>query len=121
MRRSLATLLLLLLALPLVAPALGQPAQKQVMLCCLRGGAHHCVASATTQDAVPAPTLRAHCPACTSVAVTAHAADWIIDGNQLGVVSASSSSMRLRQVEAGYRITLKDSHHKRGPPTIVRS
>jgi len=41
--------MLLLLALPLVAPALGQGTQQHLLLCCRRG-AHHCVTIAISDS-----------------------------------------------------------------------
>jgi len=121
MRRILSIFLLLLVAFPLVAPALGQTAQKRLLLCCRKGGAHHCLTSATTEDGLPAPTLRAHCPATPNPAVTGHASSWIASSNQLSSIASDVSPLRVRQVEAGYRISFHRSRQKRGPPAFVLS
>ena len=121
MRRILSIALVMLLTFPLVAPALGQTAQQRLLLCCRKGGAHHCLTSATKEDGSPAPTLRAHCPADPNPAVTAHAADGMIGAGQATLASTEISSLRVRQVEAGYRISFHRSRQKRGPPALVLS
>jgi hypothetical protein len=121
MRRILSMLLLFVFALPLVAPALGQTAQQRLLLCCRKGGAHHCTASATMEDGSPAPTFRAHCSACPKPAVASHAADSLAVGQVANAASVSISPLRIRQVEAGYRISFHRSRQKRGPPVVVLS
>lgn len=121
MRRILSTFLLLFLALPLVAPALGQTAQQRLLLCCRKGGAHHCITSATTEDGLPAPSLRAHCPATPSPAISGHASTWIAASGQPSGIASDITPLRIRQVEAGYRISFHRSRQKRGPPAFVLS
>lgn len=121
MRRILSIFLLLFLTLPLVSPAIGQTAQQRLMLCCRKGGAHHCVTSATTEDGLPAPTFRAHCPAILNLAVSGHASSWIAPGNQFSGVASNVTPLRVRQVEAGFRISFYLSRQKRGPPTFALS
>jgi len=121
MRRLLSIALLFVLALPLVAPALGQSAQQRLLLCCRKSGAHHCITSATTEDGLPAPTFRAHCPACPQSAVTGHAAGWMIGSAASAAAVAQVNPLRIRQVEAGYRISFHRSRQKRGPPAFVLS
>ena len=121
MRRILSIFLLLLMALPLVAPALGQTAQQRLLLCCRKGGAHHCLTSATTDDGLPAPTLREHCPATPNPAVAGHAASWLIGNASIRLTSDVITPLRIRQVEAGYRISFHRSRQKRGPPAFVLS
>jgi hypothetical protein len=121
MRRVLSMFLLLFVALPLVAPALGQTTQQRLLLCCRKGGAHHCIASATTADGLPAPTFSGHCSAIPKPAVTSHATDGITGANLHISASSPISSLRVRQVEAGYRISFLRSRQKRGPPAFVLS
>lgn len=121
MRRILSSLLLFVFALPLVAPAMSQTAQQRLLLCCKRGGAHHCITSATMEDGNPAPTFREHCPANPQPAATAHAANWIIGSHDLAVAATEISPLRIPQVEAGYRISFHRSRQKRGPPAPVLS
>ena len=121
MRRILSCFLLLFLTLPLVAPAVGQTAQQRLLLCCRKGGAHHCLTSATTEDGFPAPTLRGHCPAVPNPAVSGHASGWIAASDRLSSVASDVTPLRVRQVEAGYRISFLRSRQKRGPPAFVLS
>ena len=121
MRRILSIFLLLVLALPLVAPALGQTAQQRLLLCCRKGAAHHCLTSATTEDGLPAPTFRAHCPATPSPAVSGHASSWIAATREADSTATDVAAMHVRQVEAGYRISFHRSRQKRGPPAFVLS
>jgi hypothetical protein len=116
MRRSLATILLLLLSLPLVAPALGQTAQQRLLLCCRKGGAHHCMEAA---PAGGAPALREHCSACPSHAMAGHADTWIAGAPIERTTCDSIAPLAIRQVEAGYRISFHRSRQKRGPPTFL--
>jgi hypothetical protein len=121
MRRILSTFLLLFLALPLVAPAFGQTAQQRLLLCCRKSGAHHCLTSATTEDGLPAPSLHTHCPATPNPAVSGHASSWIAASDQPSSAASADTSLRVRQVEAGYRISFHRSRQKRGPPAFVVS
>ncbi len=121
MRRILSIALLLVFALPLVAPALGQTAQQRLLLCCRKGGAHHCIASATMEDGQPAPTLREHCFASPSPGATGHAANWIIGAEATTAAAVEIDPLRVRQVEAGYRISFHRSRQKRGPPAFLIS
>ena len=113
--------LVLLMTLPLVAPALGQTAQQRLLLCCRKGGTHHCVASAMMEDGSPAPTLRAHCPVDSKLAVTTHADNGLIGAGNVSVASAEITPLRIRQVEAGYRVSFHCWRQKRGPPMTVLS
>lgn len=79
------------------------------------------MASATTEDGLPAPTFRSHCPACPTSTVTGHAASWIIDAATQSSSAAAVTPLRIRQVEAGYRISFSRSRQKRGPPSVVLS
>jgi hypothetical protein len=111
-RKVLSIAMLLLLAFPLVAPALGQTAEQRLLLCCRKGGMHHCMS-------VPvegAPMLRAACPAMQHAPVTAHAEGWMAGARQATAVAAVVEPLKIGQVEAGYRISFLRSRNKRGPP-----
>lgn len=113
--------MLLLMTFPLVAPAFGQTAQQHLLLCCRKGGAHHCAASATMENGLPAPMFRQHCPACPTPSAAAQAATSMIHANAQSIGMEIASQFRIRQVEAGYRISFYRSRQKRGPPAIVLS
>jgi hypothetical protein len=119
MRRILSILLLLASTVPLVAPALGQTAQEHLMLCCRKGGAHHCMTEETRTDG--APMLRAHCSACPDQAVAGHSETWMAGTDMESATCDAFAPLRIRQVEAGYRISFHRSHQKRGPPAFLRS
>jgi hypothetical protein len=118
MRRSFATFLLLLLTLPLVAPALGQTAQQRLLLCCRKGGAHHCTPAAPADGT---PALRECCSCCPSHAVAGHADTWIAVAPTQRAGDDAIKALAVRQVEAGYRRSFHRSRQKRGPPAFVLS
>jgi hypothetical protein len=53
--------------------------------------------------------------------VASHAADWMIGTAAYNPVAAEINPLRIRQVEAGYRISFHRSRQKRGPPAFVLS
>ncbi len=107
--------MLLLLTLPLVAPALGQTAQQRLLLCCRKGGAHHCMSVMLPGDA---PVLREHCPAFPKAPVASHAGGWMVGVTVASGRGEAVEALKARQVEAGYRISFHRSRQKRGPPAI---
>jgi len=109
--------MLLLLAFPLVAPALGQTAPQHLLLCCRNGGVHHCM----TVTPVDAPMMHARCPAFPKAAVPGHAAGWMTTGDDPSAVADAIAPLRIRQVEAGYRISFDRSRQMRGPPSVTIS
>jgi hypothetical protein len=106
--------MLLLLALPLVAPAFGQQAQHKLLLCCRMGGAHHCM-TITISDS---PMAHERCPAIPEASTAAHADSWIAGSEFSAEAVQSVEALRVRQVEAGYRISFHRSRQKRGPPAV---
>jgi hypothetical protein len=121
MRRFLSCLLLLVVAFPLVAPALGQTAQKQLLLCCRKGGAHHCAeAAGTAAESMPSPALRAHCPAWGSQPASGDTATWIDAGACLPNAELAIAPLSLRPVAPGYRMAPDRSRQQRGPPAAIR-
>ena len=117
-RRFLSIMMLLLSAFPLVAPALGQTApQAHVLLCCRMMGAHHCMTVTYTQ----VPVVHPHCPALQGASSPAHTAAWIISTAHETSVANTIEALKVRQVEAGYRISFYRSRQKRGPPASVLS
>jgi hypothetical protein len=115
MRRILGVLLLLVFALPLVAPALGQTAQKKLLLCCLKGGAHHCT-DAAAQAGPSGPAMRSHCPAWDNPAATGYTANWMDAGSPSASSDLAAGPLGLRQVEEEDGVALDRTHPQRGPP-----
>ncbi len=109
--------MLLLLALPLVAPALGQMAETRLLLCCRKGGAHHCMGGMPSDT----PMVHQRCPVLPSTSMAAHAGGWIVGSGAVDTDGAQVAPMTVRQVEAGYRISYYRSRQKRGPPALVLS
>lgn len=116
MRRTLATLLVLVFGLPLVAPAfLSVASRSELPACCRRNGAHHCAMSGMS---VPPQyrTVSSNCP-------------WYPAGHLRlmmphAVATQSAAVARyvahpaevVREAEAGYRISCERTRQKRGPP-----
>ena len=109
--------ILLLMSFPLVAPALGQSPQAHVLLCCRKMGAHHCMTVTYTEI----PSIHSLCPASLGASSTAHTAAWTIATQQETSAANTIEQLRVRQVEAGYRISFYRSRQKRGPPASVLS
>jgi hypothetical protein len=105
--------MLLLLTLPLVAPALGQSSQQRLLLCCRKGGAHHCLGITLPSDA---PVLQGHCPALPKAPVANHAGGWMVGATVGEDRGEAVEALKARQVEAGYRVSSYRSRQKRGPP-----
>ena len=116
MRRILSIALVLLMSLPLVAPALGQTAPQGLLLCCRKGGAHHCMTLAAMGDMPPTSTIRLHCPANPKPAVTSLATDGMVGSGHATFAQAGMNELSARPVEAGYRVAFQGSRQKRGPP-----
>ena len=119
MRRALATLLLVVFSLPLIAPALAStPDDAQLPACCRRHGKHHC-AMYREMGRMPSPfvvisekcpyTPFGHAPFVVPhplAAPTRHAL----------ALAAPGPAALVRAAEAGYRISADRTRHKRGPP-----
>ncbi|HKD05441.1 MAG TPA: DUF2946 family protein [Bryobacteraceae bacterium] len=62
MRRLIASLLLGLISVMLMAPALSASAASGTPACCRRDGKHHCGTGGGPSSAPSGPALQAHCP-----------------------------------------------------------
>ncbi len=118
MRRLLSIAMLLLLTLPLVAPALGQTAQQRLLLCCRKGAVHHCMSITLPTDA---PVVQEHCAVFPKASVANHAGGWMVGGAVADHRGEAVEALKARQVEAGYRISFHRSRQKRGPPVVFLS
>lgn len=119
MRRALAILLVTMFSLPLIAPALAStPDDSQLPACCRRGGKHHCAMGGemggspsrfhVASEKCPYTPL-GHAPFVVPRALaTPIPAALTFDAPGIcGVI---------RSAEAGYRISVDRTRHKRGPP-----
>jgi len=113
MRRLLSIAMMLVLALPLVAPALGQSAATPVC-CMMRGGVHKCLLHAAETSG--SPTFRAHCPMQSQQGAPGHATGWMLGEAGVRGIGDAVAELRVGQAEAGWRISFGRSRQKRGPP-----
>jgi len=125
MRRVPATLLVFLFSFSLIAPALSVDAQANLPACCRRGGKHHC--AMMDRDMAEAPssgvaidTLRVKCPFFPNGGATVpECGPALLTASQTAGVAVVSLIADRTRTEAGYRISLSRSHHKRGPPILL--
>lgn len=123
MRRLLASALVLAFFSPLIAPAFTASINEaDLPACCRRNGNHHCMMYRMAMDRAPAPyrTVTNRCP----YAPFAHLAILIFHGyfsHERPLTAAESAVLaaRVREAEAGYRISFSRSRQKRGPPLLA--
>jgi hypothetical protein len=110
MRRALAMVLLTLFSLPLIAPAFAlAPDESQLPACCRRGGKHQCASSSyVVSEKCP------HCPFTHPLLMPPHPLASIVRPVALGPVQGPASIVYA--AEAGYRVSVDRTRHKRGPP-----
>jgi hypothetical protein len=113
-RRLLSIAIMLLMSFQLIAPAFGQTPQAHLLLCCRHNGAHHCMTITYTEI----PMVHQHCPASQGAATAAHASAWMIGSSHAASAADVVEKLKVRQVEAGYRISFHRSRQKRGPPVL---
>jgi hypothetical protein len=126
MRRASAILLLFLFNFSLIAPALFAGAESNLPACCRRNGNHHCgMAGGAGPTMVEAPSsgpafnaLRLRCPFFPDRAVVPESGPALLTVSPASPVSVIIQIADEAQAEAGYRITLRYSHQKRGPPAL---
>jgi hypothetical protein len=125
MRRVPAILLVFLFSFSLIAPALFRDAESNLPACCRRDGKHHCGMMdrdmAETPSSGPAiDSFRVRCPFFPNDgAMVPECGPALLAACQTAGVSVVSQIADRAQAEAGYRISLNRSHHKRGPPTLL--
>ena len=114
MRRLLSLALVLMLALPLAMPilALGQTSQARLLLCCRKGGAHHCMQVAASDG----PVLSARCLAGSTDSTKTTVRVWEAFRSQADNKRGDVCALQVRQIEAGYGISFHRARQKRGPP-----
>ena len=112
MRRLLSIAIMLVLLLPFAAPAFGKTVAA-IPICCRMGGAHKCLLHTAETNS---PMLHEHCPMQSQQAAPAHATNWLLGTQSLQAAALAISSLKVRQAEAGFRISHYRSRQKRGPP-----
>lgn len=124
MRRVLASLLVLVFSLPLIAPSFASsPDDASLPACCRRNGAHHC-AMGMSGGMVNVPsrytTVSSRCPFSPlnrGPLMLPHAfASPVLPA--LMRDSAGPAAV-VREAEAGYRVSMDRARHKRGPPRFL--
>ena len=122
MRRLLASALVLAFFSPLVAPAFTASINEaDLPACCRRNGKHHCMMYAMMMGQIPGhPVFAEKCP----YAPFAHLAILLFHGYPRHQPPAAAArravlAARIRQAEAGYRISFFRSRQKRGPPRLA--
>jgi hypothetical protein len=115
-RRLSSLAIILVLLLPLAAPALADSIAANIPICCRAHGVHKCMMHPA--DTSGSPKVGAHCPMQNQQAAPGHAVDWLAGRESLDHAETPVSAMRVRQVEAGFRISFCRYRQKRGPPSV---
>ena len=118
-----ALVLVLAFSGPLIAPVFTASInQADLPACCRRNGKHHCMMYRMAMGFAPWPyrAVQDKCP----YSPFAHLAILLFHGyfshEQTPAVAHSAVlAARVRQVEAGYRISFSRSRQKRGPPRPI--
>ena len=122
MRPALASFLLALLSLQLIAPLLLADTDSNLPACCRRNGKHRCSMMADRQfSSGPAVTaLQPKCPyypAATTGIFAPNAA--VLRRSPAVFALLFSRPAGQARTEAGYRISFSRSRQKRGPPAFL--
>jgi hypothetical protein len=122
MRRALASLLLAIFSVPLIAPALSADAELNLPECCRRGGKHHC-AMMMDQAPVTGVSLRSIQPRCPlypgAPATPAGEFVAVLKSSRTIFGAAASHPAICVRTKAGYRVSFSRSSQKRGPPVVL--
>ncbi len=125
MRRALASFLLALFSLPLIAPLALASSDGTLPACCRRDGKHRCSMSegASADSSMPGEvSFNAVAKCCTYPKATAATTDSNIDApvNSATIFAAIVSHPAVHaQTEARHRISFARSSQKRGPPALL--
>jgi hypothetical protein len=124
MRRTLAILLLLLFALPMVSPllALGSGPDANLPACCRRNGKHHCMMSMERMQAMMYGTqlhaIPMKCPLFPKALNTAQHNELVTHAAAMIFAELVSHPAIHLQTEARARVALFCARQKRGPPAL---
>jgi hypothetical protein len=119
MRHTLASLVMVLVSFPLIAPLLLANAASGLPACCLRSGKHHC----TLAEVDASPGLRANQPKCPlfpkAGAVPAFSKIVLFGAAPVASAPPFAGAAIARGDGRIVPIVLRDSVRKRGPPTYL--
>lgn len=123
MRRVMAAVLVLAFSGPLIAPVFTASINEaNLPACCRRNGKHHCMMYWMAMGRVPWPyrTVEDKCP----YSPFAHLSILLFHGyfghdHPPAIAHSAVRAPRIRQAEAGYRISFSRSRQKRGPPRLA--
>jgi hypothetical protein len=122
MSRALASLLLVLISFPLIAPAIAAKSTSNLPACCRRDGAHHC-AMFSSELGTQGPSFQAvrqKCPYFPATTVTsAQGKAAVLRTLHAIVASAARYPAALPRTESQYHTSFSRSRQKRGPPSLV--
>lgn len=119
MRRTFATLLVMVFSLPLLAPLFAAtPGEAQLPACCRRDGKHHCamdvqVGNIPARSAVISETCP-YAPFAHIPLLQPHAYALVRPAAAFGAVAGPAAA--IGAAEAGYRVSADRTRQKRGPP-----
>ena len=125
MRRVPAILLTLVFSFSLIAPALSPHGESDLPACCRRDGKHHCAMMGRDMAEAPssgpvADAVHVKCPLFPSGrALVPECGPALVAPSHAARITLATRTAEKVHTEAGYRISLSRSHHKRGPPTLV--
>jgi len=119
MRRALASLLLTVMSLPLVAAPLFVGALPSVPACCLRNGQHHCQAAGTGSSSGSSAVVSARCPLWPVPAIASRQLKAPLPGVAVQTSSPFLSQQGLFTSHLRRFPAAADSIKKRGPPSLL--
>jgi hypothetical protein len=120
MRRGLAIVVAMLLSWTLALPVFSFPVESNLPACCRRAGKHHCMMDRTQtgQSEQSLATLTVKCPYFPHFTMSSHHAGYTGTDAALFYAELVRHPAHAPQTEAGYRISFRRAHQKRGPPVL---
>jgi hypothetical protein len=119
MRDTLASLVMVLVSFPLIAPLLLVNAASGLPACCLRNGKHHCTLTVVDTS----PSLRANQPKCPlfpkAEGVPAFSKTILFGAIPVASAPALAGAAIAHRGGPIFSVVLRDSVRKRGPPTYL--
>jgi hypothetical protein len=119
MRHALASLVVVLVSFPLIAPLLLANAASGLPACCLRNGKHHCTLPAVDAS----PSLRANQPKCPlfpkAGAVPAFSKIMVFGAAPIAGAPVFAGAPIAGRDQHIVSVVLRHSERKRGPPSYL--